>query len=674
MATYNVSTVQELIDAIIAANNTTTADTIVLAPGVYDLSTYTGTRIGDSKFVTPGSGMDDVNGLPIIQNTLTIKGNSSTVSNFVLTRGGSALFRLVYVPAGASLTVQNLTVSKGEPNPPGYAGGAIYNKGTLTVTNCVLGPNNRSAYGGAVRNDGTATLTDCDIWGNVSTTGSNGAGVYNEGTLLTVRNCVVRNNDGANGAGLMNSKATAYMTVDKCVIKNNTGVAGAGVACYDGQVTVSGSILYGNRSGGGALYARNNGTITANGNNLFDNSTATQYAVETGGSTANINAKQNWWGRSEGALPTELLGNVDAGEFKINPVLTPTYLSGEVAQTGGTIKRGPSAEDLDVPLGGTVFPIPVRAKAFDEADGTWYGFEHPNRTSMLSWLKSTDANLTGGVTISDLPNLSIPPDNGYSDSLIITGLPLNELEPMTSRVCRGFALFRPELYSSTGDRHPGFDFFPPLSVDPVGNPNTGREALAVAEGIVVGIGKYNPSNPIPPANWGAVGDGASGFNLVIRANGYFLLYGHLASVNTSLYLGARVRAGDSLGTLAPQSFSSGGQTLDNTHLHLEVRVFSDSTMQNSQPIWCRFGAVKNIAAAQPEFTIDPMKFVSQKGTPTLLNEDETRYTGGELRLGTLTVSFDYDVDTLRVGKCFRMIVPVDTTPEEICPPVGPNYC
>ncbi|MDM8566628.1 fibronectin type III domain-containing protein [Candidatus Halobeggiatoa sp. HSG11] len=99
-------------------------------------STYTLTSVNDAD----PDGYGPV-GLPPIASSITIEGNGGTITR------GSGTFRLFYVKNGASLTLQELTLSnglarggaganKGRGGGGGAAGlgGAIFNRGTLTVS------------------------------------------------------------------------------------------------------------------------------------------------------------------------------------------------------------------------------------------------------------------------------------------------------------------------------------------------------------------------------------------------------------------------------------------------------------------------------------------------------------------------------------------------------------
>lgn len=161
------------------------------------------------------------------------------------------------------------------------------------------------------------------------------------------------------------------------------------------------------------------------------------------------------------------------------------------------------------------------------------------------------------------------------------------------------------------------------------------------------------------------------------------MYGHLATIDPSIYLGARVGPGAVLGTLWNQDV--------NTHLHLEVRTFrndataaqtSSTLPQNQRPVTCRFGSIVRGAQAKngvdghpkPRLTTDPMAFIANRGTPTTTTDPTVRkYTGAQLNLDGQIVTFNYQVKIDLDQKSFDMFV-TPLTPLESPDPVTVSYC
>ena len=113
--------------------------------------------------------------------------NNSTLSgNYGTDTGGS-----IYNAAGTAL-LSNITVSG---NSATFGGGGIYNSmgGTLTITNVTLSGNqitnlsSGGSNGGGIFNDGTARLTNVTLSGNSAL---NGSGIANYGTA-TLKNTLI---------------------------------------------------------------------------------------------------------------------------------------------------------------------------------------------------------------------------------------------------------------------------------------------------------------------------------------------------------------------------------------------------------------------------------------------------------------------------------------------------
>src|SRR5277367_1412650 len=214
--------------------------------------------------------------------TLTITG--PTTSPGIAISGGNAV-QLMVVNAGATLNLQFLTMEDGSAtlgSTFGPAGGAIYNNGTLTVTNSTLSGNQvtnvsgfGSGIGGAIYNNGTLTVTDSTFSGNQATGGTGtpggdglGGAIFNVGTL-TVTNSTFSGNQATGGAGTPG------------------GDGSGGAIDNDGTLTVTGSTLSGNQATGGTgddgigfggAILNGFGTVTVTNSTLSGNSASSLFA------------------------------------------------------------------------------------------------------------------------------------------------------------------------------------------------------------------------------------------------------------------------------------------------------------------------------------------------------------------------------------------------------------
>jgi uncharacterized repeat protein (TIGR01451 family) len=201
--TMTGNTPAELIQAINCANlNGASADTINL-----NSQTVTLTESYTSAY---GSGT----GLPEITTAVVIQ-------NGTITRSSADLFRFFIYSGSSSLTLNNITLSNGNPEWDGGAiwgmgsstliinnsriignygnyGGAIFipSSGTAVITNTLLSGNRASSPGGAIRNRGNLTLNNSTIAANFTTAGTEGGGgIANNGGTVVLNNSIVHGNE-----------------------------------------------------------------------------------------------------------------------------------------------------------------------------------------------------------------------------------------------------------------------------------------------------------------------------------------------------------------------------------------------------------------------------------------------------------------------------------------------
>ena len=166
-ANYSAANVSALIADISASNAAGGANTITLTAPIS--SPYVLTALNNRT--------DGGNGLPVIaaNDNLTIVGNGDTIER-TLSDGfpSGTPYRLFEVAAGASLTLQNLTLHHGMVFGTGVAadGGGILNEGTLVLTGVTVWQN----YAGSIyTNEGGGTSgSGGGIWSNGSLTLENG--------------------------------------------------------------------------------------------------------------------------------------------------------------------------------------------------------------------------------------------------------------------------------------------------------------------------------------------------------------------------------------------------------------------------------------------------------------------------------------------------------------------
>lgn len=193
--------------------------------------------------------------LPAITDNLGVDGQGAKI-----TIDGNGV-RILVINSGITVTVNALTFTNGNDI---VLGGAIFNNGTLTVTNSTFRDNEAFA-GGGIANLGTITIANSTFSGNIAS--GYGGGVYNEmGTLTIINSTFSGNSASANGGGGVYNKTRATLNYANTIIANSV-------------------------TGGDCVNA---GTLTTNTNNLvgdnscnstFDGDPMLDALTDNGGST-----------------------------------------------------------------------------------------------------------------------------------------------------------------------------------------------------------------------------------------------------------------------------------------------------------------------------------------------------------------------------------------------------
>ena len=214
-----------------------------------------------------------------INKDITIDGKGHTID-------AKNLGRIFSIGEGFTVTLTNATLINGKADK----GGAIYNDGSLTLSDVKLSDNAADGYGGAVFNNGELVVSDSVFDSNdIVNRGSasvdyGGAAIYNwkEGTLKVTNSNFINNiKNYKNGDNLVGAIATiGNATVSGSNFVNNSGRWGGAISATGAELrknsstlTVSNTIFKDNS----ALYA---GAVYIWGSNyniadcVFDNNTA----------------------------------------------------------------------------------------------------------------------------------------------------------------------------------------------------------------------------------------------------------------------------------------------------------------------------------------------------------------------------------------------------------------
>lgn len=243
---------------------------ILLASQAASAATYTVTNTLDSgagslrdalASVNTGSGGDTVvfsgvTGTITLSSMLTLS-KSVTITGpgaNILTVSGNDTVGVFNATAGTTTTISGLTIAHGFAT----AGAGIYSNGSaLTVNNCIFTDNaayNSSAInvGGAINAVGSTALTvNSSTFLNNKATGANapaGGAIYGGGTTVVNNSTFLGNSAQANG-GAIATLIGSRLTVRNSTIYGNRAATDAGIYAVNTIAGVSNSIVSGNTGG-----------------------------------------------------------------------------------------------------------------------------------------------------------------------------------------------------------------------------------------------------------------------------------------------------------------------------------------------------------------------------------------------------------------------------------------
>ena len=215
---------------------------------------------------------------------------------------------MFHVVSGVNVTITNLTLTNATTT---VNGGAIYNQGSLTVTNCTF-TGNTADCGGFIYNEGTFTANNCTLTNNTAIAGG---AIYNCGGNLNLSGCNLTNNTATSGGAIFNNyygHSDSAASLDGCNITSNTATNYGGAILNNGNLTVKYNLFYNNTSpSGNAIY---------------------HYA-------GSMNATLNWWGSN---LDPKSITNLIVGD--VDNVNTSSWLFMTVTATPSKIYKGQSSE------------------------------------------------------------------------------------------------------------------------------------------------------------------------------------------------------------------------------------------------------------------------------------------------------------------------------------------
>jgi hypothetical protein len=191
----------------------------------------------------------------VISKNITISGPGANL--LAVSRAQNApAFRIFRAVAGLTVVIQGVTISNGYPPQFGFGGGILNEGSTLSVINCVVSGNSTDSSGGGISDGfitgGTLTIESSTLSGNYA--GDYGGGIENSGTL-TINNSTLSGNTGEfTGGAILNNGS---LTVSNSTVSGNATQLHGGGIWNGGQSAISGSTLSGNSGmNGGAINNR----------------------------------------------------------------------------------------------------------------------------------------------------------------------------------------------------------------------------------------------------------------------------------------------------------------------------------------------------------------------------------------------------------------------------------
>ncbi|MDM4720027.1 right-handed parallel beta-helix repeat-containing protein [Micromonospora sp. WMMA1363] len=228
----------------------------------------------------------DGNGLPVIVQPITIKGNGSTIAraanadqfrffeidsggilrlkHLTLTRGKTAEDDdggAVYVNVGGKLDLDHTTLDNNTVDDVGSDdGGAVFNDGGIVTIRSSTLKNNSASLGGAIFTGvGELTVTTSKLISNTSDL--DGGAIYGDLDTVTVsKSRISHNHAGSDGGGIYSFEGA--LKIDRSAVTHNTaGFDGGGIFKNEDSIFVFKSTIAGNLAAddGGGMFLDDDG-------------------------------------------------------------------------------------------------------------------------------------------------------------------------------------------------------------------------------------------------------------------------------------------------------------------------------------------------------------------------------------------------------------------------------
>ena len=423
----------------------------------------TGTlTLNQNVVMTDDEAANFVNGV-IINKNIRIDGKGHTID-------ARDLGRIFSIGEGFTVTLTNATLINGKADK----GGAIYNDGSLTLSDVKLSDNAADSYGGAVLNNGELIVTNSVFDANdILNRGSagvdhGGAAIYNwENAKLDISKSNFTNNikNYVNGDRLVGAVTTiGNATIRDSYFVNNSGRWGGALAAtggvsgsaintisVDGTKFVNNTALY-----GGAMFVwASNYTIS---NSVFDNNSAfgkgdmspndnnggalivTQDNIPVSGKIVNSNFTNNKAQYGGAAWINEGTVDIDGSNFINNTATTTAGAIGFDSQYTKIIATVDSSKFVNNTAGsyaGAIYnlgDLTVSGSEFDNNKAQFGDIIYNNKIYNKEGILSINGNKYSNYTENKAPIINIGDINTISST---GGIIVTVLDNKTVNVCYG---------------------------------------------------------------------------------------------------------------------------------------------------------------------------------------------------------------------------------------------
>ncbi|NOS72456.1 MAG: hypothetical protein HOP33_21355 [Verrucomicrobia bacterium] len=200
-----------------------------------------------------------------------------------LTISGNNASRVFLINPGVTSVLSGLTITGGNavgPAPFANYGGAIFNQGNLTLSNCYVVANSGFAGGGIFNSGGNRLTLHASTFATNSA--SYGGAIQNEGVLLA-DNTTFNANSASQQGGAISAPFSSPVGLLQCTVSGNNGGDGGGI--LGAAIAITNSIVAGNTA---TINSNLSGSFITGGNNLTNSSPLLAALANYGGPTPTL--------------------------------------------------------------------------------------------------------------------------------------------------------------------------------------------------------------------------------------------------------------------------------------------------------------------------------------------------------------------------------------------------